>query len=196
MKHVGHVPIPERMQHLKLDRRGYPVPVAVYHDSDGRPHFTINDEAQRQRLIAGDRCPICGGKLLRGRWFVGGPQSAFHVHGAYIDPPMHNECAHYALQVCPYLAAPNYDRRIEDKTLPPGSQQPILVDPTMIPERPDYFVAVMATGQRPVLDEMGFVKYLRPTRPYSRIEFWRHGVHVGAEEMDFFIANQKEAIGQ
>jgi hypothetical protein len=177
---MNNVAIPHRMQRLERDRRGYPIPVAVYRDSTGRAHFTINDEAKRQALIAGDRCPICGGKLLRGRWFVGGPQSAFHSLGAYIDPPMHNECARYALQVCPYLAVRNYDRRIEDKTLPPG-ETPILIDNTMIPERPDYFVAVMTAGQKLIRDKMGWVQYLQPHRPYSRIEFWQHGKHVGKD---------------
>ena len=69
----------KRMAHLALDRRGFPIPPSVYIDTNGRPrHFTINDEPKRQALIATDRCPLCGGKLLRGRWFVGGPQSAFH----------------------------------------------------------------------------------------------------------------------
>ena len=176
------VPIPKRMAHLALDRRGFPIPPSVYIDTNGRPHFTINDEPKRQALIATDRCPLCGGKLLRGRWFVGGPQSAFHIHGAYIDPPMHNECAHYALQVCPYLAAPNYDKRIDDKTLPPGDT-PLLIDPTMIPERPDYFVAVMTTNQKSIINSIGMVQYLKPLRPYSRIEFWRHGEHVGEQDV-------------
>lgn len=180
---MNNVAIPHRMQRLERDRRGYPIPVAVYRDSTGRAHFTINDEAKRQALIAGDRCPICGGKLLRGRWFVGGPQSAFHSLGAYIDPPMHNECAHYALQVCPYIAAPNYARRIDANTLPPGERR-ILIDNTTIPARPDYFVAVMTTGQINMkVSGTDFVQYIQPRRPYSRIEFWRHGQHVGEQEI-------------
>lgn len=177
-----NVAIPARMAHLERDRRGYPIPVSVYRDSDGRPHFTIIDELKRQRVIADDRCPICGGKLTRGRWFVGGPMSAFNNRGAYIDPPMHGECARYALRVCPYLAAPNYDKRIDDKTLPPGDDAPLLLDPTLIPERPDYFVAVMATGQKLIMNG-GVVQYIAPKRPYSKIEFWQYGQRVGKEEV-------------
>jgi hypothetical protein len=102
------IPIPERMKHLGIDRRGYPIPWSVYRDPDGRPHFTIFNNVLRARGIRDDLCGICGTKLFRGRWFVGGPVSAFDPRGTYIDPPMHHECSSYALTVCPYLAAPNY----------------------------------------------------------------------------------------
>src|SRR5262245_21383278 len=177
------VPVPDRMLSLPRDPRGYCVPVTVFRDSAGRPHFTINDEEKRQAVLALDCCPICAGKLVRGRWFVGGPASAFHAHGAYIDPPMHRECAVYALSVCPYLAAPSYGRRIDDRTLPPG-EVPLLVDPTMDAVRPPVFVAGMATGQRFVFDEMvglRFVRFVRPRRPFARVEFWKDGQPVPAE---------------
>src|SRR5262245_64789126 len=91
------VPVPARMLGLRARPAGYVVPWTVFRDSSGRPHFTINDEEKRQHVLALDCCPICSGKLLRGRWFVGGPRSAFDLAGAYIDPPMHMECARYAL---------------------------------------------------------------------------------------------------
>lgn len=174
-----NIPVPPlRMQHLEKDRRGYPIPVTVYRDGSGRPHFTINEEAKRQLIIAKDLCPICGEKLLRGRWFVGGPQSAFHPSGVYIDPPMHGECARYALQVCPYLAAPSFTKRIDDKTLSEkDAGTMMLVDPTVIPERPDYFVAVMATAVHKIGDNQ--VRYLKPVRPYSNVEFWKDGKQIG-----------------
>src|SRR5215472_13925800 len=96
--------VPSRMAHLPLDPRGYPIPANVYRDAQGRPHFTINDDRKRLEQLRRDACPICDQSLYIGRWFVGGPLSAFHPNGAYIDLPMHHECATYALQVCPYLA--------------------------------------------------------------------------------------------
>lgn len=173
------IPIPERMAKLPRDARGYPIPVTVYRDSEGRPYFTVNDEIRRQQIIRNDLCPICGSKLLRGRWFVGGPASAFHERGAYIDPPMHAECARYALQVCPYLAARHYDRRIDDRTLR-GPHAPVVqFDPTVDPTRPTVFVAVMAVGQRLILfPDSKLVQYLAPRRPYRMIEYWRSGEQV------------------
>jgi len=158
---------------LPRDRRGYIIPWVVYRDGDDRPHFTINDDQKRFLALTKDLCPICAEKLLRGRWFVGGPQAAFHERGAYIDPPMHGECAHYALTTCPYLAAPNYSKRIDAKTLR-SSAVPLLFDSAVIDERPDYFVAVLATGQKLT----GAENYITPKRPYLRVEYWRHGRQI------------------
>jgi hypothetical protein len=164
------------MQGLARDPRGYPIPKGVLIDADGRPHFTINDEAVRQRHIAEERCPICDGRLRwRGRWFVGGPRAAFHPNGAYLDPPMHDECAHYALKVCPYLAAPNYGKRLDDKTL--RGPQMLMIDDTMIPDRPALFVAVLARSA--MVTERG---YLVPTQPFLRVEYWLHGQQLPAAE--------------
>lgn len=165
------VPIPRRMAHLPRDPRGYPIPAMALIDEHGRAHFTINDEVKRQKLLKEDRCPICGSRIIGGRWFVGGPLSAFHQDGRYLDPPTHDECAHYALRACPYLAAPTYSGRIDDRTLRPENQTIIMVDQTMIPERPEVFVAVLARTHKATAG----LQYLMPTRPYMRVEFWRHG---------------------
>ncbi len=178
------VPIPDRMKHLRRDRRGYPIPQMVLIDTDGRPHFTINEEPTRQRLLREDRCSICGGKLLRGRWSVGGPASAFHENGAYLDPPMHYECCRYAMQVCPYLAMPSYTKRIDDATLDLDKAPGLLttIDPTMIENRPDPFVMVMHIGQDYTFWKWGGVRYIKPKRPHRRYEFWSHGVELSQEE--------------
>jgi hypothetical protein len=179
-KLITDVPVPWRMAHLPLDGRGYPIPYTVL-VKDGRPHFTINVEERRLRCLASNLCPICGLRLLRGRWFVGGPLSAIHRDGAYNDPPMHDECAHYALQVCPWLAAPSYSRRIEDATLKPESRGGLLLhDPTTIPTRPLAFVAVMTVGQKVLAGAGGPV--VKPSRPYRKIEFWREGVQLDPAE--------------
>lgn len=171
--------MPSRIAALPHDARGYYVPVMVYRDPEGRPHFQINDHDQRLRVIFEDLCSICGGKLTRGRWFVGGPASAFHAHGAYIDPPMHGECARYALQVCPYLAAPTYAKRIDGRTLKPDQRDALLLlDPTQDPDRPPVFVAVMALATEII--EGG--EKVKPARPYRRIEYWRAGARLTGED--------------
>ena len=106
------VPIPERMRHLPVDHRGYPVPVIVITGKDGKPAFAVNDIDMQNRMLDEDRCSICGGKLFRGRWLVGGCLSAFACKGMFADAPLHEECVHYALQVCPYLAAPNWKKPV------------------------------------------------------------------------------------
>ena len=158
---VTDIEIPKRMRKLERDRRGYPIPKSVFRDSTGKPHFQISDLIELKRLLKFDLCAMCGAKLKASRWLVGGPKSAFYLQGAYFDPPMHDECAHYALQVCPYLAAPTYSKRIEDRTITDGSRT--MVDDRVEIERPFAFVAVETAGQ--TLNGRLVVRHT----PYSRL---------------------------
>lgn len=186
------VPIPDRMRDLPRDRRGYPIPVNVLVDKEGQPHFTINDHIVRRRLLKEQLCGICGKKLLRGRWSVGGPASALVADGVYFDPPLHYECASYALQVCPYLAMPSYSKRIDTRTLDPrklNGHLAAFIDPTQLDNRPPVFVAVMHVGETYSYDERGEVKYIKPKRPHRRYEFWKDGVQLSEDE-GMSIANE------
>jgi hypothetical protein len=168
------IELPWRMQHLARDKRGYPVPWVVLVDKAGRPHFTVNDQDKVEEVIKRDLCSICGRPNTRGRWFVGGPLSAFHPRGAYYDPPMHAECARFALQVCPYLAVREYTGRIENRTL----KEPVAlsIDKTVIPDRPPLFVNAMAIKQK--VDRTHFI----PHKPFHRVEFWRDGQQISEAE--------------
>lgn len=167
------------MQHLERDRRGYPIPFVVYRDKDDRPHFTINDEYKRQQVIRNDLCSICGQKLHRGRWSVGGPKSAFDKNGAYIDTPMHHECLTYALRTCPYLAMPSYVKRIDDRTLR-DTNGLVLLDQTVDDQRPVFFVAVMHVHQHHIMNQGGLVEYIFPIK-IRQYEFWRNGEQINTQ---------------
>lgn len=183
MKKFTDVPIPIWMAKLPKDRRGYPIPSTVLIDKNGRPHFTINDEAKRQEVIRKGHCAICDRKLLKRRALVGGPGSAILDGGAYIDPPMHLECARYALMVCPYLAAPQYVKRIDAGTLKPGDvDMPILQDPTMLKHRPDLFVMVIFTKSKNIMGAGNLVKYVKPLKPYFGMEYWLNGEQIPQAE--------------
>jgi hypothetical protein len=190
------VPLPERMQKLDTDRRGLPIPFLVLRASDGTPNFTVNDGRKHIQCLREDRCAICGQKLLRGRWFVGGPLSAFHPMGCYIDTPLHKECMEYALQVCPYLAAPKYSGRLDDTTIDydklPGDV--ILVDPTMLPDRPQVFVAVMAVRQK-LITKPGQC-YVKPLQPYLNVQYWRHGQQLDPMEGRKFVDEALAALDE
>jgi hypothetical protein len=180
------LPVPDRMKHLPRDPRGYPIFFMAYRDANDRAHFSVNDSGVRARVIARDLCSICGKPLLRGRWFVGGQRSAFDPHGAYIDPPMHRECAHYALRVCPYLASPTYASLIHGNTMP-SDDRALLIDQTEIESpstahevRPPLFVAVHARGQRFHPTPAGGLIF--PTRPYIVVEYWQHGWKLAQDE--------------
>lgn len=186
--------IPPRMARLPKDSRGYPVPFLVMVDKTGKPHFTINDDRKRALCLIKDLCAICGLKLLRGRWFVGGPGSAFHPHGAYVDPPMHAECARYALAVCPFLAAPSYSKRIEDKTVDPADMPDgapaIFIDPTMDPARPASFILGMAVGQK--VAGGPFHNYIRPKKPWRVLERWLYGELIEVLDPDKDYSHEYE----
>jgi len=176
------VAIPRRMRALQRDARGYPVPYVILRDTDNRPHFTINDDRRRNRCLRERRCQICGNRLDPLLWFVGGPRSAFDPHGWYNDTAMHHECMKYAMQVCPYLAAPAYFGRIDTVTLDPAKLPKgcpaIFFDATQIPERPPVFVAVASAAQE-IATHPPY--YVRPVRPYAAVEYWHCGALLTPE---------------
>lgn len=183
--------MPERIARLDTDERGYPIPWNVLRAEDGTPFFTVNDDRKSWQALRQHLCPICGGPLGRWNWFAGGPRSAFEEHGWYLDLPGHHECIQFALATCPYLAAPKYLGRIDvvhAEKLPPEAR--LLLDETIITERPEIFVAVASgrveslqryTGDKPGL-LAGIQPYVRPSRPAMAYEFWRHGKQITLEE--------------
>ena len=179
----GQVAEPARIARLPHDPRGYPIPWNVLRRKNGEPVFTANDDTKHWAAIRQELCPICGERLGRWRWFTGGPASAFDPNGWYIDLPAHHECAQYSLQVCPYLAMPKYLRRIDVPNME-GLPTPVLMLDEVDAERPEVFVSVagpaieIATRREAPL----ISPFVRPTRPYLAVEFWRHGKQLGESE--------------
>lgn len=184
------VPLPPRMAALPKDRRGLPVPYIVLVTDDGTPHFTINDSRKVAKVLRERRCAICGGKHHRGLWLVGGPMSAFHEDGAYLDPPLHFECAQYALKVCPYLAAPKYSGRLDDATLTAQQVEQerllTLVDHTMLPDRPDVFVAGMTLDYQVIERPTG--PAILPKRPWKQVRFFQKGEELSHSQATGHVA--------
>jgi hypothetical protein len=170
------------MQNLERDRRGYPIPIIILRDDNGRPHFQINDDRTLEMCLKERRCAICGEKYEDDIWLAGGYLSAFHPHGAYADTPTHHECGQYAMQVCPYLAAPSYGKRIDDKTLNKGNFSGMtFVDPTVMPERPAFFV-LAKTSNFSIKRPDPITRYIIPVRPWLEVELWKDGNQITAEE--------------
>lgn len=167
------------MAALPKDERGYPIPFNIWRDTRGVAHFTINDHEKASECLREYLCPICGDKLEKTIWFCGGPLSALHPAGAYIDQPMHHECVHYAIRVCPYLAAPRYTKRIDlgtvDKEHAKGT---FFVDPTMLPDRPQVFVLVEARSYTVTMKN----RHIIPKRPYVHAEFWLKGKEITIQQ--------------
>lgn len=171
--------VPDRIARLPRDPRGYPIPWNVLRTGDGATaFFTVNDDRKTWRALREGLCPICGEHLGRWLWFVGGPRSAFDPGGCYVDLPGHRECMEFALQTCPYLAAPKYLGRIDvpnPEKLPLEAR--VLLDETMIPDRPEIFVAVGCTGVHAQI-RTGLAPRLKPAAPFLDYTFWRHGQQI------------------
>ncbi len=100
------------------------------------------------------------------------PLSALHPQGRVQRPADAPECAHYALQVCPYLAAPHYAKRVTDARRVAQAGLGIGINPGSDTERPALFVLVMAVGQSV---HWSALPTIRPRRPYRAVEYWQSG---------------------
>lgn len=192
------IEVPEKMESLKKDHRGFPIPHAVLIDSEGTPHFKVNDSRKRDRCVKYKICSICGkpmarkvdGKIIFDMWMVGGPGSAFHKNGAFIDGPVHEECSTYALKVCPYLAARNYMNHMDiDKVIDKvKTDDVLLVDPTMDPNRPKAFIQIQIEAYKVIREGNG--TYIIPKRPYLDVRYWNKGFEIDVVEASELIGDE------
>ena len=185
---------PPRIARLPRDKRGYPIPWNVLRGVDDTPIFTVNDDRRHFQAMREGLCPICGERLGRWKWFVGGPRSAFDPNGWYLDLPGHHECERFALAVCPYLAMPQYLKRVDvPDPSKLGDVTPILLDRTQIADRPEVFVTVASDCAEMSENQLPLLPYVRPVRPYLGIEYWRHGQQIGLEAALPFL---RAALGE
>lgn len=177
------LPLPKQMRTRPRDPRGYPIPFVVLIDRSGQPQFTINDVRRTSACINRKLCSICGKRFDDGMWFVGGSRCFTHEHGAFIDPPMHHACAEYALRVCPFLAAPSYAKRIDDRKLKPANMPDDMalarVD-HMPPSQPERFGLGCTRAYRLVHPGPGETIFVIDRWEY--IEWWRDGVTINAPD--------------
>jgi hypothetical protein len=101
-------PPPRFMQHLPIDKRGYPVPAFVEW-INGEPEFRAMNPRFLVKAINQRLCWTCGQPLFSEEVFVIGPMCA--VNRISSEPPSHRECAVYAATNCPFLSKPQMVRR-------------------------------------------------------------------------------------
>jgi len=111
-------PLPNRMKHLPIDRRGYPVPWFVQWIDEagdgcpmgnGTPEFRVMDHDHLVEAALRQRCWVCGGTLGRYQTFVAGPMCV--VNRTSAEPPSHLDCATFSAIACPFLSRPKAKRR-------------------------------------------------------------------------------------
>ncbi len=146
------VPMPEGIAALSRIG-GLPIPSNVL-IVDGKPDFRVIDVAKAERQAKKRLCAICNRKM--GQWvcFLGGPGSM--QSGAFRDGPMHEDCARYAAQVCPYLAGIRNFREGGYPDLPGGK----IVTDEAIPAKQVESIGLMRTRG---YDRTG--PYLRAQKP-------------------------------
>jgi hypothetical protein len=106
-------PPPKFMQHLPVDKRGYPVPWFVDWQN-GEPEFRAMDMRKFRAAINNNLCWTCGRGLRPSEEvFVIGPMCA--VNRISSEPPSHRECARYSAVNCPFLSKPHMVRRADEK---------------------------------------------------------------------------------
>lgn len=158
---------------LAKDVRGYPIPFTVKFGPDGLPDFRVVDENRWLEAVTERRCGICGGRLHGHVAFVGGPRSM--RHSLFYDAAMHPGCARYAVQVCPFIAAPKFAYSRAEPNMPGVS---IVTLETATTTRPDYFglgitrgFTVVQNGPEPALKAY----------EWAGVEWWKEGVQHANE---------------
>lgn len=178
--------MPDRIRDLARDKRGLPIPFVASRNEDGTANFTVQNPAAVSRCATFNLCGICGGKLLRGKWFNGGPLSALNKAGAYMDPPTHFECSEYAMQVCPWLATPGF-RDMTDKAAIGAAKMiggVVMIDKEIPRARPKLFIALMAVDCEVVNRGPGGyrggppVLMFVPKQPAKRLRYWKDGTEL------------------
>ena len=147
MKHDWQsVPMPPSIAERPKDARGFPITFVTLIQSDGRPDFTSIDGEKILRCMNEALCGLCGqgwpsssnspegsrrsdDHLIA---FIGGPLSCANQN--FLDPPMHVECARYAMQVCPHIVIPT-SRYAKSKAGHEGRVEFVGVHP----DRPEKF---------------------------------------------------------
>ena len=152
---------------LGRDVRGYPIPFFALIQDGGAVDFAVVDTVKWSAAMKGRRCGVCGEPLGVRVAFVGGERSI--ANRLFSDLPMHLDCARYALQVCPFLAAPkfHYQNKVPDGTA---------VNLHVSEERPKRFGLGVTRGYRPTWLPGNQVAL--EAAPFESIEWWVGGLQV------------------
>ncbi|GGK36784.1 hypothetical protein GCM10010124_31800 [Pilimelia terevasa] len=99
---------PARCAHLRVDPRGYPI-IAVIPQHPGREDYGSLSEQRKLVLATFDLCAVCATPLRDElRWQVTFDDELQHMgeQPRFSEAPVHEVCALYAAQVCPFVSSP------------------------------------------------------------------------------------------
>jgi hypothetical protein len=167
------VPMIDRIKALPRDRRGYPVPWFVAY-VDGEPYFPALDVNKFKLAIRQKRCWICGQTL--GRWltFCVGPMCTLNRISA--EPPCHDDCAQYAVKVCPFMLRPEMKRVPETK-----HPDKFVISAQHDLRNPGIMAIYHARTYRPVMHDVPLIE-MGP--PVGGVSWWTRGHAATRQEVE------------
>lgn len=137
------------------------LPVPFFTDIDPmtqRPNFRAHDPRKHARAVYGRLCGICGRTLNYWLSIIVGP-TELAKRTTYM-PAMHEQCALYALQACPFLAAQQREAAIR-----PGDQA---VPTAQLLAKPDRIALAKARNyhvlQASPVEGTEYVRFSEPFR--------------------------------
>lgn len=170
-KDLSLIAVPARVKSLPVDERGYPVPHTVQW-VEGKPDFRVIDPQKWAKAVQLRRCGMCGEPLGAHMAFVGGPLSM--RNRMFYDLPMHRDCATYALQVCPFLAAPKFGYS--------SAGQGVTVHSGVLAERPPRFGLGITRSFEVMRIPRGEV--VLHAGVFESVVWWQHGSEVPAHQFE------------
>ena len=165
--------IPFRLARRPRDARGYVIPFAQFIKPDGTPDFRVMDEALTSKALRRRLCGLCGEPMRKDVWFIGGPKCV--EYGCFYDPPMHRECAVYALETCPHLA------RSKGKYSPVPDRiegAAVMIQGAMDDKKAEWFGLMRSTGYTFSRADSG-MHLITAELPWLSVERWRDGARDG-----------------
>lgn len=162
---LSGIETPARIAALPKDERGYPIFFTVL-VRDGKANFRAQDPEKWELGVRESLCGICGSKLGKKIAFVGGPLSIKSRY--FTDLPMHESCAVYAMQACPFIAMPKFTYLSEY-----GAD--LAVNPLVSDKRPDCF-GIGITSKMKVVQLHG--QTVIKAGAFSRVQYWKDGNRI------------------
>lgn len=185
---IRNIHIPERMQSLPIDSRGYPVPWFVA-KVDGEWDFRIVGPGKTITAIQKNKCWLCGEPLGIHKAFVTGPMCTITRTSA--EPPAHLDCAQYSVKACPFLTKPNMKRN--EKDMPENSTDPAGIFITRNPGVSAIFITKQFKPFQVKRQTTGSDVLIRMGEP-ERIEWYAEGRAATREEVQYSITTGLPAL--
>ncbi|GLH30150.1 hypothetical protein WSS15_28000 [Acetobacter pasteurianus] len=180
--HFGNVPIPSRMLNLRRLNSGLPIPKFATWEGD-KPNLTVMNRDFFGTALRNKLCWICGQKMGRFASFVGGPKST--ASKCFVEPPMHRDCAEFAMQVCPYLVTGNNERKNKLTPLEEKQHRSAGTDP----DNPIIFGMSISNDWHFISGENCFF-----LKNVAEVIWWKHGKLASSKEAEKAVLEGEQAV--